>query len=66
MNLLEINAIEEQMFRDRKTEIEANFEYMVVLLGGSGVGKSSFMNKLNDVYNNNTSIVSLVYSHLDN
>lgn len=54
------------MFRDRKTEIEANFEYMVVLLGGSGVGKSSFMNKLNDVYNNNTSIVSLVYSHLDN
>jgi len=45
-NLSQINALEEQLVRERKQEIEQNFEFNIVLLGGQGVGKTSLLRKI--------------------
>lgn len=52
-NLLQINAIEEQFISERKKEIEASFECNIVLLGGSGVGKTCLMRKLGEKFSDN-------------
>ena len=58
-NLQQINAIEEQLVREKKQEIEQNFEFNLVLLGGHGVGKTSFFRKITGSLEVRTSIVLL-------
>ena len=55
-NLMQINAIEEKFIKERKKEIEANFECNIVLLGGSGAGKTCFLRKISEKFNNSSMV----------
>ena len=58
-NLQQINAIEEQLVREKKQEIERSFEFNLVILGGHGVGKTSFFRKITGSLDVSTSILRL-------